>query len=350
MKRLTVSLSLVVIAFLAMGRPAYAHLGWMVHEGQHPGASYSFDPTTLLVMLGAVSFTVLAFALDGLAWPRRFQAAVEKIYRSLPSGIEWRVISSLAGVLLIANALRGVFLADNIALPGGTLAMLGNAVQMGIGLLLVTQLSYAIAGLAILTVAVPLAVIAVPVGLLVDYAFEFAALGVALVLLGATSPRLDPIGYRIAGRYCKRFGHLPLPVIRVGVGLTLAVLAIHEKLMDPSMALTFLDNHNFNFMPSLGFSGFTDLHFAFAAGVAELTLGLLLVMGVATRFVTAVLSVFFTITMVAFGPGELMGHLPLFGVAFLLLIHGSGAYRMTLPRKSRLEGLTRPFPQPVSEV
>ncbi len=92
------------------------------------------------------------------------------------------------------------------------------------------------------------------------------------------------------------------------------------------MALTFLDEFNLNFMPYLGFAGFSNLHFVFAAGVAELTIGLMLVSGIATRFVTAVLSIFFLATWVIVGQAELVGHLPLFGLALLLILHGSGSY------------------------
>ena len=123
---------------------------------------------------------------------------------------------------------------------------------------------------------------------------------------------------------------LSLPMVRVGTGLTLVVLAIHAKLLNPSLALSFLDAYDLNFMKLLGFTSFTNLHFALAAGVAELTFGLLLISGIATRFVTGVLGLFFLSTTVVFGPMEVLGHLPLFAIVILLILRGSGSFRLPL--------------------
>ena len=79
-------------------------------------------------------------------------------------------------------------------------------------------------------------------------------------------------------------------------------------------------------MAYLGFTVFTNTHFVFAAGVAAFTLGVILVAGIATRFVTATMSAFLLSSMVIFGPVELIGYLPIFGIALLLFIQGSGAY------------------------
>jgi hypothetical protein len=121
----------------------------------------------------------------------------------------------------------------------------------------------------------------------------------------------------------------------VAVGLTLAILAFDEKLLHPHLSLAFLREYQFNFMPCLGFAQFSDLHFVFAAGVAELTFGLLLTAGIATRFVTLVLSTFFVLTLLILGPVELVGHAPLFGIAFLLLSRGAGGFCLLSPGSTR---------------
>ncbi len=72
------------------------------------------------------------------------------------------------------------------------------------------------------------------------------------------------------------------------------------------------------------FEGFTNLHFALAAGVAEAVFGALLLAGVATRFATACLSVFFVLTLFQLPQKELIGHAPLIAIAVLLILRGSG--------------------------
>jgi uncharacterized membrane protein YphA (DoxX/SURF4 family) len=77
-------------------------------------------------------------------------------------------------------------------------------------------------------------------------------------------------------------------------------------------------------MMLMGFESFTDLHFTFATGIGELTLGILIAWGIATRFVVATLTLFFLTTLILLGPIELLGHLPLIGIAVLLILRGAG--------------------------
>lgn len=317
-----------LVAFFTLEKPAYAHIGWFVDKGHHSGAHYSIDVTTVLIIVGAMSFVVLALVIDRGRLPARVRVVSERAYGLFPEGNEWRIVASLAGVLLIVNSTTDVFLAANLVLPNEGLITIGKMVQLVIGLLLVSQISFSLAGLLILVVVLPLAAIYIPISSLVDYIFEFVALALSLMFVGISACYLDQLACKLVKHDPARFQHLPLPIIRIGVGLTLVVLAVHNKLLNANLSLTFLDEHNVNFMPYLGFAGFTDLHFALAAGVSELTIGLLLVFGIATRFVTAVLSMFFIGTLVVLGPAELMGHLPLFGIALLLIIRGSGSYRL----------------------
>jgi hypothetical protein len=199
----------------------------------------------------------------------------------------------------------------------------GAAAQVLVGILLLLQISYSISGALVLVVAVLTLGIVSP-WIMVDYVFEFVALALALILVGPSLSRLDRRVFARRGLDPDARIHLAVPVIRVGVGLTLVTLALHNKLLNPGLTLAFLEEYPFNFMPMIGFAGFTDLHFAFAAGLGELTLGLLILFGVATRYVVATLTVFFVLTLILLGPIELLGHAPLVGIAVLLILRGSG--------------------------
>ena len=66
--------------------------------------------------------------------------------------------------------------------------------------------------------------------------------------------------------------------------------------------------------------GVPDEVFIWAAGTTELTIGLVIMSGQLTRPVMAVGAVLFSVTLFVFGWPELLGHLPLFGIMFLLFV------------------------------
>ncbi len=325
---LALGLALALLTLVLPTGTAYAHEGWFVSEASHSGEHFLLDLTILLVAVGSILFLASVVVVDRSKWYRRLDSVLAQAQRRFPAGTEWKLVAVLSAVMLTANAITGVFLAPDLVLPTRGLVILGGVVQLLIGLLLLSKRSYPLAGLLTIAVALPLAGLYFPAGRLLDYLIEFAALALAFIFAGLGSGYLDR-------RMCKwlrhnpaHTTHLPLPVIRVGIGLTFVVLALHNKLLSPSMALTFLDQHDLNFLRQLGFSGFTNLHFVFAAGMTEVALGLLLAAGVATRFVAVALVAVFLTTLAVLGPIELLGHLPLIGIAVLLVFRGSGGYRL----------------------
>jgi uncharacterized membrane protein YphA (DoxX/SURF4 family) len=117
---------------------------------------------------------------------------------------------------------------------------------------------------------------------------------------------------------------LAVSLLRIALGLQFVVLALHEKLINPALALAFVEQHSFvNFMPLFGFEGFTNLHFVFGAGLAELALGFLMAANVAARLACGVLAAIFLATGLMFGPHELVGHLPILGALLLVMVRGS---------------------------
>jgi len=301
--------------------PLLAHVRWFANAGRFADAEFLLDGATALVAAGAVAFALLALYVHRSA---RFHDVSARLARMAEAwnGLDWRLVGVLTGLMLIGNAFVGVYLAPNIELPAG-LVPVGAAAQVLVGVLLLLQITYSISGALILVVSVLTLGIVSP-WIMIDYVFEFVALAVALILVGPSLSRLDRRVFERRGLDPEERVHLAVPVIRVGVGLTLVALALHNKLLNPGLTLAFLEEYHFNFMPMIGFAGFTDLHFAFAAGIGELTLGLLILFGVATRFVVATLTVFFVLTLILLGPIELLGHAPLVGIAVLLILRGSG--------------------------
>lgn len=314
------------IALLAMETPAFAHIRWFVDQGRDfPEQSYAMDLTSWLIIAGAIGFFAFSW------WAHRSCNNLpvrQQLERAAPvlELVMWRIVAALAGLMLIINSVMKVYLAPNLSLTGEAVTWFGLLAQGLVGALLLLQISFAISGLLVY-VATALALFNNSPGLMIDYVFEFAALGLSLILIGPHLSALDKRVFRLAKIDPEPYRHLPLPIIRIGVGITLIILAIHNKFMNPAMAVAFLEEYNLNFMPYIGFENFTKVHYAFSAGVAELTIGILVLFGIATRFVIAVLAVFFVCTLIILAPVELIGHLPLFGIAFLLIGCGGGRLR-----------------------
>lgn len=127
----------------------------------------------------------------------------------------------------------------------------------------------------------------------------------------------------------KNFGHkfrsYGLPILRVGTGLNLIILGFTEKILTPSLTANFLENYNWNFMQRIGIYTFTDYWFAFFAGIVEILFGIFFLLGIVTRTTTIVLAIFLISTLILLGPIELIGHLPHFSIAIVLLVLGSGS-------------------------
>jgi uncharacterized membrane protein YphA (DoxX/SURF4 family) len=120
--------------------------------------------------------------------------------------------------------------------------------------------------------------------------------------------------------------------LRVTLGISLIALALTEKLLQPELAFNVLAQHPLNFMQHLGFN-FSDSWFVLGAGMVELFIGLLFVLGLMVRTTTLVIlglmiasnAYFFWIDNYPLAMMELIGHLPVFASGVLLLFYYSNA-------------------------
>ncbi len=109
-----------------------------------------------------------------------------------------------------------------------------------------------------------------------------------------------------------------LSFVRILMGFGTAYNALTEKLLNEPLAKSLLERY-----PQVALNrpvGVPDEAFIWLAGTIELALGLVIASGQVTRPVMAVGAVLFTVTLFVFGWPELLGHLPLFGIMFLLFV------------------------------
>jgi len=325
-------LFILAISTFTINTNAYAHLRWFVNDAsQYANQNYVFGLVDALIVCGALGFILLCIYIQHSYRIKRFSYHA-KLPELLPKYLEWRILAVLLGLMLTANSFMGVVVAPNIIISNAAIHTLALVVQTFTGVLFLTQLSFSLAsvGMALLSLVV---IISIPLYILIDYAFELIALIASFSLIGPKLCKID-IRFDKLGEYT----YLALPIIRAGLGLQLMALAIHNKFMDPGLGLAFLQEYHYNFMPYLGFSNFSNLHFVFSAGVVEFTLGLLLVLGIAVRFTTFTLSLFFITTAILFDFSELIGHAPIFGIIWMLILMGSGRNVKGNPETENVRG------------
>lgn len=129
-----------------------------------------------------------------------------------------------------------------------------------------------------------------------------------------------------------RFKPYSVAVMRILTGISLITLGLAEKLFGAVMAESFLAANLWNFMPALGLDFFTDRLFALSAGMMEVISGVILALGTAICLNVLALSIVLLASNVLFivegnkeaALVEFVGHMPVIGVALVLLLLGAG--------------------------
>lgn len=107
--------------------------------------------------------------------------------------------------------------------------------------------------------------------------------------------------------------------LRIGVGISLVAVALTEKLANPQLAQSFLQQHPLNFTAALGMP-MSDATFVLCAGSVELLVGLFVLFGLFPRLIILVAWLPFNLTLTIFDWVELIGHLPFYGAMAFLLV------------------------------
>jgi uncharacterized membrane protein YphA (DoxX/SURF4 family) len=285
---------------------------WFTDPAAHP------TDWSLLLSLAVIVAFVVALGAVGLAYLIQHRVAEPKLLKTFErfAGVAPAVLGLHLGVALAVSALLGVLFSPNLR-PNDDLighAILVIEAMCGLMLLL---------GLATRPGSILLALL----GVLAMQPFTFESilenvhiLGIAIFLfiLGRGPFSLD----RIRGvKPPTRNEDAPtwaLTLLRVSLGFAIAFSALTEKLLDPGLAKALLDEKPFlNIARPFGID---DPQFAFLAGLTELVIGVVVMSGQVTRPAMAIGAVLFTMSVPLFGWSELLGHLPFYGIMFVLFM------------------------------
>jgi len=321
---LFILLSLVVSMLAA--NDAAAHVRWFVDASAtvETFEPYRFTDTAVLVWIA------IALLLIGASVALDMRLPNVRIVDTKTRHDFIEILRVFTGMSMLLTAYEGAVTAPHLIAFGrfGTVLLFAQA---GIGILLIANRFVRHA--AILMILLHLG-LAIKFGLLA--AFEYLIMvAIALFLLINNLPT-------VALR--ERFKPYSVDLLRILTGVSLITLGFSEKLVGATMAESFLALYQWNFMQALGFDFFTDRLFVLSAGVIEVVFGVILVLGTTTRLNVLAFSVVLFSSNVLFliqgnneaAMVEFIGHMPVIGVALILLLLGSGQrLKVTnfLPRK-----------------
>ncbi|WP_254543952.1 DoxX family protein [Halomarina pelagica] len=337
------------VAFLGASGVASAHVRYVVDRGAAVEA-LRFLVETLsnpfnLFVLGAGAVGLLA-ALGAYLWVRPLGRDVDAVRGALAGYddlLPWLFRLSL-GLPLVGAGFNGYYFSPLVHaeafapafgdLSGVFVRLFGLAVGFLLLFGLATRL-VALVGLA----AYLAGVVAFPALLL---AFEYVPGFVAIALLGGGRPsaddliaavaadertaysRVDPVYRRLAvplGERIEPYTAFVPTVVRVGLGLAFAYLGLVEKLMNPGVALAVVAKYDLTAVVPVG----PEL-WVVGAGLVEILVGVMLVLGLFTRAFSAVAFLLLTTTLFGLPDDPVLAHVSLFGLTSALLITGAGPF------------------------
>jgi hypothetical protein len=322
MKSIKIALLALLLALIVAPQVASAHEKWFVDAGNYPIQWELLFSWPVLVALA-----VGASALLGLALLRRivgdpFWPNPEWLRPINPSA--QAVVGIQTAISLVFMTGQGWLFAPKLSLPDGWVGILLGAVVLFVAWTFVTGWLTRVGG-ALLIVLVILALALFPPAYVLEQAL-FVGIGAYFLILGRGL-------FRPAGDLVKRLDAFwirykmhAIPIMRIGTGVSILILAFTEKLLNPELAQAFLREYpNFNFMHLLGFDWFSNELFIYAAGVVEATVGLMLIAGILPRVVILFMWVPFNIAIPLLPPEELLGHLPILAVMYAIFLESPKA-------------------------
>lgn len=298
--------------FLASG--AQAHVRWFVDGSAEVESFRPFGITDIevIVWIGiAVALVATSVVLD-------MRLPTVRIVDTKTRHDFIEILRVFTGMSMLLTAYEGAIVAPHLEAFGafGTALLFAQA---GIGILLIANKFVRHAAILMLLLHMGLAI-------------KFGLLAAAEYLIMVAIAVFLLINHLPTAELRERFKPYSVDLLRILTGISLITLGVSEKLVGAMMAEAFLGFYQWNFMQALGLDFFTDRLFVLSAGVIEVVFGVIMVLGTTTRLNVLAFSVVLFASNVLFliqgqneaAMVEFIGHMPVIGVALILLLLGSG--------------------------
>lgn len=300
----------VCVINLLCSQNAYAHLRWVVNSKDMLYLSkgdFRWDFINYITLMFAFLFGWFLWKINPYVDDKKFFKFSYRKERDPQRFFSY--VSILIGVMLIINALESVFVAPDIQVQKIISYKSLMMIQSLVGIFLISNVSLFYSGVLLIIGSISLTFMT-PLWGFIDYVFEFTFFAASFIVIGSDKR--------------KQFSETGVSLLRLGIGFSLIILGIHNKLMNPGLGLAFLNIHDFNFFHLFGWEWVSNLDFVFFVGVSEVFLGMLICLGIFVRYVALLLVITMCFTATALGVVELIGHLPLMGGSVILFYFGAG--------------------------
>ena len=320
----------MIVAALSVLAPAtvYAHEKWFTDPRFHPSAPplVLSERTAIALGVGAVAVLLLGLAqrlIGDPLWPRL------PVFERMRAG-DVRLLAVQTAIALIYMAVRLALLTPHLSLPQAPLGFILAGVQLLIAFSFITRVLDRAGAALLILMGLVVAVLFTPLDAL-QLAFYG---GIALLIF------VSGVGQHAAAPQppvsSPEWGQRALMALRVLSGLAFLFIALGDKIWNPDLGEAFLQTYpHFNVLRLAGLD-VSDQTFALIAGVIETAAGLLLISGFLTRVVIAVLLVPFNLTVPFLPAEEMIGHLPIFGILYVLLVNGPGHWSSRASTRSAI--------------
>ena len=312
---------LTVLAAALMPSIGAAHAKWFVDTSCCPVRTDLIlsDRTLILVVASLVGLATL-YGLQRLLGPHWPEAP---FLRRMAVGAP-TLLAVQAAIGLVAAAAEPALFAPNMALSLNALGLLLAAVQVGIAFTFITGIGDWL-GAVVLILLGPIGFLLFPPFDVLDV-IHFAGIGAVILVIGRTAVDAS----RVRPWFARRGQTWPpraIAMLRILAGLALLAPALSEKVWNPELGAAFLAAYpHFNVSRTLlGLEWYTDDLFVLTIGVVEGTIGVLLASGLLTRVVILGMFVPFHLGVPFLPAAEYLGHIPLFAIMYVLLVHSHGS-------------------------
>ncbi len=310
------------VALVALApTPALAHVKWFENESRYPvrlDLVFSGRTGILIVVCGAA--LALLYGLQRIVgdphWPDL------RVFKGMAIGAP-TLLAVQAAIGLAYAAVQPTLFAPNLRLHLTALGLELVAIQILIVFSFITGIGDWIGALALIALG-PLAFLLFPPFDVVDLLF-WAGIGVIVLVIGRQSVEGGQARPWFQARSAA-WSARAVATLRIITGVAITSPALSEKVWNPAFGAIFIAHHpTFNILRTyLGLRWFTTDRFVLAAGIVEALIGVLLISGFLTRVVIIGMWLPFNLGIPFLPPQELLGHLPILGIMYFLLVHSSG--------------------------
>jgi hypothetical protein len=297
-------------------RTALAHEKWFTDKAFH-ATEWELvwsDRTLFAVGSGLIAialFTLLQRLIGDPNWPRL------PFLRRMAGG-DVKLLAVQTAITLIYMSARLALLVPQLTLQQDWVGFGLAAIQVLIAFSFITGLLDRAGAVLLFMLALPIIVLFGPLDML-QLAY-YAGIAFAVLLIGASREVANPRP-PFDSPYLSRRG---LWALRILAGVAFTFIALGDKIWNPDLGRAFLQQYpHFNVARSIFQVNLPDDTFVLIAGCIETAAGMLLLSGKLTRLVILILLVPFNLTVPFLPAEEMIGHLPIFGILYVLLVHGA---------------------------